>query len=151
MDANIYPLEFLYDGDCPICRADVARLHNADHHRRLTFIDAASPDFDPAVYGRTREMLLARIHARRADGVIIEGPEVFRLALTAIGYGWLVAPTRWPGFSQITEFAYSWFARHRSTTARLFGRFFSRVTPECDLYCRPRIEKEKNKQQEKEG
>ncbi len=135
MDTNIYPLEFLYDGQCPICRYDVARLHQADKQERLIFIDVTTPEFQPEVYGQSREALIARIHARRADGTLIEGPEVFRLAIAAIGYGWLVAPTRWPVFRQITEVAYRWFARNRHQTARLFGRFFARRTPECDLFC----------------
>jgi predicted DCC family thiol-disulfide oxidoreductase YuxK len=135
MDTNIYPLEFLYDGNCPICRYDVVRLHNADRYGQLIFIDISAPDFDAEAYGRTRQMMLARIHARRADGVIVEGPEVFRLALTALGYGWLVAPTRWPVLNQVTEITYSWFARHRGSLARRFGRFYSRKTPECDLTC----------------
>jgi predicted DCC family thiol-disulfide oxidoreductase YuxK len=135
MDSKIYPLEFLYDGNCPICRYDVVRLHQADREGRIIFIDVTAPEFEPQAYGRTRQMLLARIHARRADGVIVEGPEVFRLALTALGYGWLVAPTRWPLLSQITDFCYSWFARHRGSLARRFGGFYSRLTPECDLTC----------------
>ena len=96
MDPNVYPLEFLYDGDCPICRYDVARLRNADRKGQLIFVDISATDFDANVYDRTLSQLLARIHARRADGVIVEGPEVFRLAMSALGYGWLVAPTRWP-------------------------------------------------------
>jgi predicted DCC family thiol-disulfide oxidoreductase YuxK len=138
MDTNAYPLEFLYDGDCPICRYDVTRLHQADRHGRLIFIDVTAPDFNPQAYGQTREALLARIYARRADGKMVEGPEVFRLALTAVGYGWLVIPTRWPLINWITEMAYSWFARNRQTTARLFGKFFASRTPECDLSCRPK-------------
>jgi predicted DCC family thiol-disulfide oxidoreductase YuxK len=142
MDTNIYPLEFLYDGNCPICRYDVTRLHNADRHGRIIFIDITAPDFEATTYDRTRQMLLARIHARRADGVIVEGPEVFRLVLTALGYGWLVAPTRWPVFNQITEITYSWFARHRGSLARRFGDFYSRRTPKCDLVRQPRGNKE---------
>jgi len=137
MDTNIYPLEFLYDGSCPICRYDVARLYNADHHRQIIFIDVTAPDFEAEAYGRTRQALLARIHARRADGVIVEGPEVFRLALTALGYGWLVIPTRWPLFSQATEISYNWFARHRGSLARRLGGFYSRRIPKCDLTCQP--------------
>ncbi len=144
MDDNIYPLEFLYDGDCPICRADVARLHNADGHDRLIFIDVSAPNFDPETYGRTREALLARIHARRADGVMVEGPEVFRLALTAVGLGRIAALTRLPIIDRVTDIAYELFARHRVSLSRRIGGFFARITPECDLFCRPPIEKEKS-------
>lgn len=132
MDANAYPLEFLYDGHCRICRFDVARLHRADRHGRLRFIDVMATGFEPAEYGTTREALLARIHARRADGVMVEGPEVFRLALTAVGYGPLVAPTRLPVLRQLTECGYRWFARHRVELSRRFGGIFARLTPECD-------------------
>ncbi|MDR0717696.1 MAG: DUF393 domain-containing protein [Azoarcus sp.] len=132
MDSDIYPLEFLYDGDCAICRCDVANLRRRDRQRRLRFIDVADPAFDPAPYGRAREALLARITARRADGLIVEGPEVFRLALAAVGLGWIAAPTRLPVLAQITELAYACFARHRTWLSKHFGGIFRRMTPpEC--------------------
>lgn len=132
MDSKAYPLEFLYDGECRICLFDVARLRRADRHGRLVFVDVTAPEFDPASFGATSEVLLARIHARRADGVMVEGPEVFRLAMTAVGYGWLVAPTRLPVLSQLTELGYRWFARHRVALSRRFGGLFARLTPACD-------------------
>jgi predicted DCC family thiol-disulfide oxidoreductase YuxK len=135
MDSKLFPLEFLYDGSCPICRYDVVRLHKADRKGHIIFLDVTDPNFDPEIYGQTRQRLLERIHARRADGIIIDGPEVFRVALTALGYGWLVAPTRWPVLGQITDMTYNWFARNRGAMARLFGDFYTRRTPMCDLTC----------------
>jgi hypothetical protein len=67
MDHGLYPLEFLYDGNCAICRCDVANLRRRDRHRRIRFIDIADPAFDPAPYGREREALLARITAPTAS------------------------------------------------------------------------------------
>ncbi|MDR0996288.1 MAG: DUF393 domain-containing protein [Zoogloeaceae bacterium] len=127
-----YPLEFLYDGHCPICCFDVAWLARRDRHQRLRFIDVRAPGFDPAPYGRSLEALLERIAGRRADGQIVEGAEVFRLVWSAIGFGWLVVPTRWPGLRQLAEAAYRLFARHRLTLSRRFGGFFARLTPACD-------------------
>jgi predicted DCC family thiol-disulfide oxidoreductase YuxK len=132
MAPEIYPLEFLYDGNCPICVFDVMHLRRADRRGLLKFIDVTAPDFNAAEFGRSAEELLARIHARRADGVVIEGPEVFRLSWEAIGYRWLVAPTRWPGLASITEWAYRWFARNRMTLSRRLGGVFERLTPVCD-------------------
>lgn len=129
MDMQAYPLEFLYDGECSICRFDVAHLRRHDQHGRLLFIDISTPDFDPTPYGRSRAELLARMTARRADGVVVDGPEVFRLALAANGLGWLIAPTRWPVFAQITELSYRCFARNRVALSRRFGGFFRRLTP----------------------
>lgn len=132
MDAQAYPLEFLYDGQCRICLFDVARLRRADRHGRLRFVDVSAAGFDAAAYGPSRDELLARIHARRADGRLVEGPEVFRLALAAVGLGWAVAPTRWPGLNCLTEIAYRWFARHRVDLSRRYGGLFARLTPACD-------------------
>ncbi len=132
MNEQIYPLEFLYDGQCPICLFDVAHLRRRNSHGRLRFIDVSAADFDAREYGRGRDDLLARIHARRVDGVIVEGPEVFRLALAANGLGWLVAPTRWPPFSIFAEYAYRWFARNRGGLSRRYGGIFRRLTPLCD-------------------
>jgi predicted DCC family thiol-disulfide oxidoreductase YuxK len=135
MTDPIYPLEFLYDGSCPICRADAARLSKADRYGRLIFIDITAPDFDPQEYGRSQEALFARIHARRADGKIVEGPEVIRLSMTAVGMGWLATPSRWPLLSHATDLSYSWFARHRRTLSRHLGGLYTWLTPECDSVC----------------
>lgn len=132
MHDSIYPLEFLFDGRCPLCRHDVAWLGRRDRAGRLQFIDVSTDAFDPTPYGCSREALLARIHARRADGVVVQGPEVFRLALAAVGHGWLVVPTRWPGLRQVSELAYSLFARHRSSLSRHLGGWFARRSPACD-------------------
>lgn len=137
MDDPVYPFEFLYDGACRICLFDVANLRRHDRRGRLVFVDVAAPDFDPSLYGRSAEELLARIHGRRADGTMVEGPEVFRLAMTAIGCGWLVAPTRLPGLRQCSEVAYRWFARNRVELSRRYGGLFARITPDCNgLTCR---------------
>jgi predicted DCC family thiol-disulfide oxidoreductase YuxK len=50
---------------------------------------------------------------------VVEGVEVFRRAYAAVGLGWLLAPTRWPGLRRASDAAYRWFARNR---LRLTGR-----------------------------
>lgn len=127
-----YPLEILYDGQCAICRFDVAHLRRRDRHGLLAFTDVAAPAFDAAAYGRTQEQLLARIHARRADGSLVDGLDVFRLAYPAAGLGWLVAPTRLPLLRPLADTGYTWFARHRVGLSRRFGGIFARLTPACD-------------------
>lgn len=132
MNTSAFPFEFLYDGQCRICLFDVANLRRRDRHHRLVFVDVSSPGFDATTYGRTREALLARIHGRRADGTVVEGPEVFRLAMTAVGCGLLVAPSRWPGLRQASEAGYRWFAHNRMRLSRRYGGLFARITPQCD-------------------
>jgi predicted DCC family thiol-disulfide oxidoreductase YuxK len=62
---------------------------------------------------------MARMHAVRPDGSLVEGVEVFRRAYAALGLGWLLAPTAWPDLRQLSDAGYRWFARNRG---RLTGR-----------------------------
>ena len=122
MDAALttsWPFTLLYDGECPLCAREVRMLQRLDRRGRLRFEDIAAPDFDPARYGATRESLMARIHGVLPDGTVVEGLEVFRRAYAAVGLGWLLAPTRWPGLRRVADAAYRWFARNR---LRLTGR-----------------------------
>ena len=124
----------LYDGECPLCMREVRMLQRADRGRgRLGFEDIAAPDFDAAVRGTDLETLMARIHGILPDGTLIEGVEVFRRAYAAAGLGWLVAPTRWPGLRQLSEWAYRVFARNRL-------RWTGRTDACASDSCKPRID-----------
>jgi predicted DCC family thiol-disulfide oxidoreductase YuxK len=136
MGDHVYPLELLYDGDCPICQFEIAKLRKADRHSHLIFTDITEPDFNPERYGVSLEELHARMHARCKSREMVEGVEVMRLALSAVGMPWLVAPTRWPLFKAMTEASYSWFAQHRIEIAHRFGGLFKRITPGCKQTCR---------------
>jgi len=90
-------IRVLFDGECPLCKREIEMLRRRDGGRgRIDFEDIAAPDFDAARYGTTLHDLMARIHGVLPDGTLVEGVEVFRRAYTAVGLGWLVAPTRWP-------------------------------------------------------
>ena len=108
------------DGACPLCRGEAALLRRLDRGRgRLRLEDIAGPDFDPARIGRSMEQLRGTIHGVTADGAVVTGMEVFRRAYAAVGLGWLLAPTGWPGLRPVFDRAYRWFARNRM---RLTGR-----------------------------
>jgi predicted DCC family thiol-disulfide oxidoreductase YuxK len=113
-------ITFLYDGGCPLCLREVAMLRRLDRGRgKLAFDDIAAPGFDAARYGAAQADLMARIHGVLPDGTLVEGVEVFRRAYAAVGFGWLLAPTRWPLVRPLADAAYRWFARNR---LRLTGR-----------------------------
>jgi len=104
----------LYDGDCPLCSREIRFLERCDRGRgAILFEDIAAADFDPGVHGVELRELMARIHGVLPDGTLVEGVEVFRRAYAAVGLGWLVAPTRWPGLRRLTDLAYRVFARNR--------------------------------------
>lgn len=107
-------LTILYDGDCPLCRREIATLLRLDRGRgRLAGVNIAAADFDPARYGLTREQAMGAIHAVGTDGAVVKGMDVFRRAYAAVGLGWLLAPTGWPLIKPIADRFYRWFARNR--------------------------------------
>jgi len=119
---NSWRFKLLYDGECPLCRREAAFLQRRNHHGRLAFEDIAAPGFDPSAYGTTRENLMGVIHGVFPDGRLVRKVEVFREAYRAVGLGWLLAPTGWPGLRGLADWGYEWFARHRIAIGKLFGR-----------------------------
>ncbi|WP_375390556.1 DCC1-like thiol-disulfide oxidoreductase family protein [uncultured Sphingomonas sp.] len=69
-----------HDGDCPLCRREIAVMRRLDRGRRIRFVDAAAGANDCPV---DRAALLARFHARE-DGVLLSGAAAFAAMWRAI-------------------------------------------------------------------
>lgn len=108
-----WQVEVFFDGDCPLCKREIDWLRKRDKKQQVKFTDIASLDFDATLLGKTQAELMARIHGRLPDGTWIEGVEVFRRLYSAVGLGWLVAPTRLPIVRNLLDFGYRIFARYR--------------------------------------
>ncbi|HEY8155679.1 MAG TPA: DUF393 domain-containing protein [Myxococcota bacterium] len=132
--AAAWDLRLLYDGDCPLCSREVAWLRRLDRRSRIQFEDIAAPDFDAGRYGLDAQAVMARIHAVLPGGRVIEGLEVFRLAYAAVGLGWLLAPSRWPGVGRLFDAAYRSFARNR---LRWTGREAACEAGHCEVAAHP--------------
>lgn len=111
--------EVFFDGQCPLCRREIAFIRWLDRRGRVTTTDISAAGFDASSIGRTPDELMARIHGRLADGTLVEGVEVFRRLYGAVGFGPLVALSRVAPISWALDAAYRWFARNR---LRLTGR-----------------------------
>jgi predicted DCC family thiol-disulfide oxidoreductase YuxK len=114
-----FDIEVFFDGGCPLCRREMNLIRCWDRRQRLRFTDIDAETFDPAAVGKTRDELMAEIHGRLPDGSLISGVEVFRRLYSAVGFRWLVAPTRLPGLSWLCDVGYRLFARNR---LKLTGR-----------------------------
>jgi predicted DCC family thiol-disulfide oxidoreductase YuxK len=119
---NTWRFKLLYDGECPLCRREADFLRRRDRHGALAFADIADPGFDPAAYHTTRAELMGVIHGVFPDGRMVRKVAVFREAYRAVGLGWLLAPTCWPGLRWFADAGYEWFARHRLAIGKFFGR-----------------------------
>jgi predicted DCC family thiol-disulfide oxidoreductase YuxK len=120
-----FDIEVFFDGECPICRREIAFLRRIDRRQRIRFTDIARMDRSVSVDDVPWNDLMAEIHGRLPDGRWIKGVEVFRRLYSAIGLGPLVRVTRWIGIEQVLDAAYAAFARRRL-----------RWTNRCDEGCR---------------
>jgi predicted DCC family thiol-disulfide oxidoreductase YuxK len=113
-----YPLTLYYEGACPMCRAEMANLMLRNTRGELQFVDISDPAFDAVPPGLTLDDLLALAHARTADGRIVKGVEVFRLAYAAVGLEWVSFAMRLPVLGGVLDRAYPVLARNRHRLPR---------------------------------
>ena len=119
---NQWRFKLLYDGECPLCLREKRFLERRNRNGWLAFEDISAPGFNPESYHATREELMGVIHGVFPDGRMVRKVAVFREAYRAVGLGWLLAPTGWPGFRRLADVGYEWFARNRIAIGRRFGR-----------------------------
>ena len=128
--AAIYPLTLLYDASCPVCALEMDHLRSRNAAGQLQFIDITAPGFDATPYGATLAEMNAEIHARRADGQVIRGVQVLRLAYEAAGLGWVtwrMRPTAWAPLRPLAEGSYRRFGRHRMGISRHAGPLITAI------------------------
>ena len=109
----------LYDGECPFCSREVSWLKRRDRAGNLELEDIAALDFDPAMYGLTREEVTRVLHGVRPDGKVLKGMDAVREAYRTVGLGWVLAATSLPGLRSLTDLFYGCFARNRGVLGRL--------------------------------
>lgn len=73
-------LEVWFDGDCPLCRREIALLQRLDRRGAILFIDVAKGEGACPI---DRASLLARFHARE-QGRMVSGAEAFAAMWRAI-------------------------------------------------------------------
>ena len=73
-------LEVWFDGDCPLCRREIAVMRRLDPRGTIVFTDVANGQGTCPI---DRAELLARFHARE-DGVILSGAAAFAAMWRAI-------------------------------------------------------------------
>lgn len=69
-----------HDGDCPLCRREIALMRRLDTRGAIAFVDATGPAMCPL----DRSEMLARFHAREADGPLLSGAAAFAAMWLAI-------------------------------------------------------------------
>lgn len=111
-------LTIFYDGQCPLCSAEMKRLKAYDQLQDLNLQDLHQADFAeryPHIDPIAADKIL---HGQLANGQIITGLDVTCLAWQLVGkHSWLQV-LRWPLIRPLSDAAYRFFARHRHTLSR---------------------------------
>jgi predicted DCC family thiol-disulfide oxidoreductase YuxK len=107
-----------YDGQCPLCSAEIEALHTA-RGEALRLVDihslpAATSDLPAA------DALLRTLHLRRGDGQWLRGADANAAAWEGTLRGRLLRVLRWPLLRLPVDAAYAGWARWRYR--RLYGR-----------------------------
>ncbi len=108
-----------YDGDCPICTAEIGLVRRLDRSRAIAFVDLSLPGPCPT----DRAARLARLHAQPRGGAMLSGA-------AAIVAMWRVLPglrplafvASAPPMLWLLERAYLAFLRGRPTLQALARR-----------------------------
>ena len=112
-------LSIFYDGNCPLCLAEIHVLQNNNRRQLLKFINVQ--EGVGVEEGINCELALKVIHAKLANGQVIKGPVVFaeaykRSDLTAMK--WLFSFTL---FQQFYALFYRFFAKFRHQISKTIG------------------------------
>ena len=116
------PATVLYDGSCPLCRAEIGFARQRSTSGSLEFRDV-SANAAGLPEGLTRKDALARFHVVGPDGTLHDGPEAFAIMWSRIPLlrplAWLIG-RRW--MRGPAELAYRAFLRVRPSLQRLASR-----------------------------
>ncbi|MBM3478348.1 MAG: DUF393 domain-containing protein [Alphaproteobacteria bacterium] len=112
---NVTRATVFYDGACPLCRREIAHYAARDRAGLLAFADIAADPAPLAMIGIDQAQALARLHVRRADGVVLSGARAFAEIWSCLPRWRLLARALRgiPGAMALAEAAYRVVARHR--------------------------------------
>ena len=113
-----YPLTLFYESACPLCHAEMSNLMLRNTAGLLRFVDVSAPGFKDFPPGTTLTDLMALMHGLTADGRLLRGVEVFRLAYSAVGIPQVAAITSLPFVAPLSEKLYALIARNRHRLPR---------------------------------
>lgn len=98
----------LYNGSCPVCRAEIEHYRRLDHDTdALAWRDIATVGADASAFGVEPEAMRRRLHVVDADGRLLSGVPAFaRIWENLPRYRWLAVLVRLPVARSVAAVSY---------------------------------------------
>ncbi|CAM4193375.1 thiol-disulfide oxidoreductase DCC family protein [Pseudoalteromonas byunsanensis] len=112
-------MKIFYDGQCPICVAEMKKLLTFDQHRKIVIVDVHEQNFAAQYPHIDKRKALTILHAEDENGQIFLGLDATYQIWKLVGkYRWLkvlrLYPIRW-----LADGCYWLFARNRMRLSRM--------------------------------
>lgn len=124
-------LIIFYDGQCPLCSAEMTSLKSHDNNNQITLIDLHSTEFTQDYPNISFDKAMQILHGYY-QGKILLGLQVTHRAWTLVGKGFWVAPLNWPIFKNISHWVYLLVAKFRHPISTAFASIFVMTQTKCD-------------------
>jgi predicted DCC family thiol-disulfide oxidoreductase YuxK len=114
-------LTLFYDGQCPLCKAEILFLESRNKNHFLEFVDVSDASYSEKNHSISCEAALEQMHGKFADGKIITGVSVFAAAYERVNLkllAWIFSRTWLQPFLKI---AYQVFAKYRHQISKTIG------------------------------
>ena len=121
MSSTPTELTLYYDGQCPLCQAEMMYLQTRNAAGQLAFVDVTQTSFAAEDHHISCDAAMAQIHGRLANGEVLVGVPVFAKAYALANLpvlAWLLS-RRW--LLPVLQPSYVLFAKHRQAISKRIG------------------------------
>ena len=107
-------LTVYFDGACPVCAREIALYRRQSGAQSVRWVDASACDEEALGPGLARADALARLHARRPDGTLVDGAGAFAAMWRALpAWAALGRVAGWAPVRRMLDLGYDGFLRVR--------------------------------------
>ncbi|TMM43958.1 thiol-disulfide oxidoreductase DCC family protein [Colwellia ponticola] len=120
-------LTIFYDGNCPLCLAEMNHLKKHDKAFLINLVDIHQQNFTTLYPTINVDDAMKILHGLYNDQLLL-GLEVTHRAWTLVGKGFWVAPLNWPVVKTLSHWVYLVMAKYRHQISAFFAKIFGLPT-----------------------